>query len=176
MVPEELTQVRFGKIIKDAYPGADAEDLEAIRQHAMAAFNLVQQAKKAAEEERSGPLLTPGEEDRGPNTAFVDGVRKFLNVKDLDIDLIDRINPFGEAYSIMSKTMSEERLRQIKAIIAGKKVKLSIEEARDLTKRAVQFKQERGRLPSITSQDPWEVKMAEGVAFMQRMKAEAERG
>ncbi|MBJ6986272.1 DEAD/DEAH box helicase [Devosia sp. MC521] len=176
LVPEELTQVRFGKIIKDAYPGADAEDLEAIRQHAMAAFNLVQQAKKAAEEERSGPQLIPGEEDRGPNTAFVDGVRKFLNVKDLDIDLIDRINPFGEAYSIMSKTMSEERLRQIKAIIAGKKVKLSIEEARDLTKRAVQFKQERGRLPSITSQDPWEVKMAEGVAFMQRMKAEAERG
>jgi len=176
LVPEELTQVRFGKIIKDAYPGADAEDLEAIRQHAMAAFNLVQQAKKAAEEERPGPQLIPGEEDRGPNTAFVDGVRKFLNVKDLDIDLIDRINPFGEAYSIMSKTMSEERLRQIKAIIAGKKVKLSIEEARDLTKRAVQFKQERGRLPSITSQDPWEVKMAEGVAFMQRMKAEAERG
>src|SRR5690606_10179997 len=53
LVPEELTQVRFGKIIKDAYPGADAEDLEAIRQHAMAAFNLVQQAKKGAEEERS---------------------------------------------------------------------------------------------------------------------------
>ena len=176
LVPEELTQVRFGKIIKDAYPGTDAEDLEAIRQHAMAAFNLVQQAKKAAEDEKPGPLLIPGEEDRGPNTAFVDGVRKFLNVKDLDIDLIDRINPFGEAYSIMSKTMSEERLRQIKAIIAGKKVKLSIEEARDLTKRAVQFKQERGRLPSITSQDPWEVKMAEGVAFMQRMKAEAKRG
>ena len=174
LVPEELTQVRFGKIIKDAYPGADAEDLEAIRQHAMAAFNLVQQAKRTAEEELAGPLLQPG--DTGPNTAFVDGVRKFLNVKDRDIDLIDRINPFGEAYSIMSKTMSEERLRQIKAIIAGKKVKLSIEDARDLTKRAVQFKQERGRLPSITSQDPWEVKMAEGVAFMQRMKAEAERG
>jgi hypothetical protein len=72
--------------------------------------------------------------------------------------------------------MSEESLRQIAAVIAGKKVKLSIEEARELAKRAVQFKQERGRLPSITSQDPWEVRMAEGVAFLARMKAEAARG
>jgi hypothetical protein len=40
----------------------------------------------------------------------------------------------------------------------------------------LRFKQERGRLPSITSPDPWEKRMAEGVAFLSRMKAEAERG
>ena len=111
------------------------------------------------------------------NTAFVDGVRRFaINVTELDIDLIDRINPFGEAYSIMARTMSEESLRQIAAVIAGKKAQLTVEEARELARRAVQFKQERGRLPSITSQDPWEVRMAEGVAFLARMKAEAARG
>ena len=43
-------------------------------------------------------------------------------------------------------------------------------------KRAVKFKQERGRLPSITSQDAWERRMAEGVAFLARMKAEAANG
>lgn len=60
--------------------------------------------------------------------------------------------------------------------MSGKQVKLTAEEARDLAKRALKFKQERGRLPSITSQDAWEKKMAEGVAFLARMKAEAANG
>jgi hypothetical protein len=47
-----------------------------------------------------------------------------MNVRDLDIDLIDQINPFGEAYSILAKTMSEESLRQVAAVIAAKKIKL----------------------------------------------------
>ena len=47
LVPEELTQVRMGKIIKDKYPELDAEDQEAVRQHAIAALNLTQQASLA---------------------------------------------------------------------------------------------------------------------------------
>jgi hypothetical protein len=94
----------------------------------------------------------------------------------LDIDLIDRINPFGEAYAILAKAMTEDSLKQVAQVIAGKKVNLTIEEARELAKRALKFKQERGRLPSLTSQDPWEKRMAEGVAFLARMKAEAANG
>lgn len=41
LVPEELTQVRMGKIIKDKYPELDEEDQEAVRQHAVAALNLI---------------------------------------------------------------------------------------------------------------------------------------
>jgi hypothetical protein len=48
LVPEELTQVRMGKIIKDKYPSLDPEDQEAVRQHAIAALNLTQQAKQIA--------------------------------------------------------------------------------------------------------------------------------
>ena len=108
------------------------------------------------------------------NTAFVDGVRKFaMDVRELDIDLIDRINPFGEAYAILAKTMSEESLKEVQAIISARKVSLTIEEARDLAKRALKFKLERGRLPSITSPDAWEKRMAEGVAYLARMKAQA---
>ena len=53
---------------------------------------------------------------------------------------------------------------------------LSPDEARDLAKRALKFKLERGRLPDITSADAWEKRMAEGVAFLARMKAEAANG
>ena len=85
-------------------------------------------------------------------------------------------NPFSEAYAILAKTMSEESLKQVAAIISAKKVQLTPEEARDLAKRALKFKQERGRLPSITSPDAWEKRMAEGVAYLARMKAEAADG
>src|SRR6202022_882570 len=98
-----------------------------------------------------------------------------MDVRDLDIDLIDRINPFGAAYAILAKTMSEESLKQVPAVIEGKRIHLTIEEARELAKRALKFKQERGRLPSITSPDAWEKRMAEGVAFLARLRAEPAR-
>lgn len=168
MVPEELTQVRMGKIIKDRYPELDESDQEAVRQHAVAALNLTQKAKEVA---------LASDDEPGPNTAFVQGVRKFaMDVRELDIDLIDRINPFGEARAILAKTMSEESLKQVQAIINAKKISLTLEEARELAKRALKFKQERGRLPDITAADPWEKRMAEGVAYLARMKAEAARG
>lgn len=171
MVPEELTQIRMGKIVKDKYPHLDDEDQEAIRQHAIAAFNITQQAKDE--------LNKPGGEDSEPpaNTAFIKGVRKFaMDVKELDIDLIDRINPFSEAYSILAKSLGEESLKQIAAVINAKKVQLTEEEARELAMRAIQFKKERGRLPEITSQDAWERRMAEGIVFLQRKVQEEQNG
>jgi len=171
LVPEELTQVRLGKIIREKYPELTEEDQEAVRQHAIAALNITQQGKQVA------LGLAGGEGEPAANTALIDGVRKFaMDVRDLDIDLIDRINPFGEAYSILAKAMNEQSLREVQAAISAKRVKLTAEEARELAKRALRFKQERGRLPSITSADAWEKRMAEGVAFLARMKAEAGRG
>ncbi|MBP8275833.1 MAG: DEAD/DEAH box helicase [Propionivibrio sp.] len=166
LVPEELTQVRMGKIIKDKYPELDAEDQEAVRQHAIAALNLTQQAKR---------LVTEGEDEAAgrPNTALIDGLRRFaMDVRELDIDLIDRINPFGEAYAILAKTMSEESLKQVAAAISAKRTNLTPDEAKQMAVRAVQFKKERGRIPALDSQDAWERRMAEGAAAFMRFKAE----
>jgi superfamily II DNA or RNA helicase len=162
LVPEELTQVRLGKIIKDKYPDLDAEDQEAVRQHAVAALNLTQKAKQ---------LVAEGE--GSPNTALIDGVRRYaMDVRELDIDLIDRINPFKEAYAILAKTMSEDRLRQVAAAISAKRTNLSPEEAKELAIRAVQFKKERGRVPALDSRDAWERRMAEGASAFMRFKKE----
>ncbi|WP_345793053.1 DEAD/DEAH box helicase [Thauera sp. JM12B12] len=164
LVPEELTQVRMGKIIKDKYPELDAEDQEAVRQHAIAALNLTQQAKR---------LVTEGESEGSPNTALIDGVRRFaMDVRELDIDLIDRINPFGEAYAILAKTMSEDSLKQVAAAISAKRTSLTPDEAKEMAVRAVQFKKERGRIPVLDSQDAWERRMAEGAVAFMRFKAE----
>ncbi|RAC17002.1 DEAD/DEAH box helicase [Burkholderia multivorans] len=165
LVPEELTQVRMGKIIREKYPELDAEDQEAVRQHAIAALNLTQQAKR---------LVTEGGHGEGaPNTALIEGVRRFaMDVRELDIDLIDRINPFGEAYAILAKTMSEDSLKQVAAAISAKRTAITPEDAKLIARRAVEFKRERGRVPSVTSQDPWEKHLAEGAAAFMRYKAE----
>ena len=166
LIPEELTQVRLGKIIKDKYPELDEEDQEAVRQHAIAAMNITQQAKQ---------IVLGGSDDGQPsaNTALIDGVRKFaMDVRELDIDLIDRINPFGEAYAILAKTMSEESLKQVAAAISAKRTSLTPDEAKEMAVRAVQFKKERGRIPALDSQDAWERRMAEGAVAFMRFKAE----
>jgi hypothetical protein len=177
LVPEELTQLSMGKIIKDRYPELGAEDQEAVRQHAIAALNMTQQAKQALLETvigEGGEGAGAGEESTiKPNTALIAGVRKFaMDVTELDIDLIDRINPFSEAYAILAKTMSEESLKSIAAIISAKRTTLLPEEAKELAIRAVKFKKERGRSPSSTSQDAWERRMAEGASAFMRYKEE----
>lgn len=165
-LPEELNQLRMGKIVRDRYPDLSDADQEAVRQHAIAAMNVTQQAKLAlAQSDAQGTAQG--------NTALIDGVRKFVNVRDLDIDLIDRINPFDAAYAVLAKAMDEKSLRQVQASIAAKKVSLSEEEARDLARRALQFKNERGRVPDINSADAWEKRMAEGVAAFARYRAQA---
>lgn len=165
LVPEELTQLRMGKIVREKYPELDEEDQEAVRQHAIAALNLTQEAKR----------LSFGGDPTDPkaNTALIDGVRKFaMDVRELDIDLIDRINPFGEAYAILAKKINETNLEQVKAAISAKRTSLTPEEAKDLALRAFKFQKERKRLPSPTAQDAWERRMAEGAAAFMRFKKE----
>ena len=62
---------------------------------------------------------------------------------------------------------------QVQAAIAAKRVSISEEEARELAKRALQFKNERGRLPDVNSADAWEKRMAEGMAAFTRYCAQA---
>ncbi|EFW87138.1 hypothetical protein ALP26_200098 [Pseudomonas savastanoi pv. glycinea] len=167
-LPEELTQLRMGKIVRERYPDLSDTEQEAIRQHAVAAMSITQQAKLMLAQADAGD----GETIRG-STSLIDGVRKFVNVRELDIDLIDRINPFDAAYAVLAKAMDEKSLRQVQASIAAKKVNIPEDEARDLAKRALLFKNERGRLPDINSADAWEKRMAEGVAALQRYRAQA---
>jgi hypothetical protein len=166
-LPEELTQLRMGKIVRERYPELSDTDQEAIRQHAIAAMNITQQAKLALAEADANGGAAQG------NTDLLDGVRKFINVRDLNIDLIDRINPFETAYAVLAKTMDEKTLRQVQAGIAAKKVIIPEDEARQLAERALLFKRERGRLPDINAADPWEKRMAEGVAAFARYRARA---
>ena len=167
-VPQESTQLRIPKIIRDRYPQLTEDDVEAVRQRAVAALTLVQTAVKT-------------EDKVNANLGLIQGVRKFvLHVRELSLDLIDSINPFGEAYAVLARNLNADTLRQMQEKIAAKKVNISEDEALALTRRALEWKQERGRAPQITAADPWERRLAEGVAsytqYMARKKAKAAGG
>ncbi|WP_306546615.1 DEAD/DEAH box helicase [Malikia spinosa] len=168
VLPQELTQLRMGKIVRERYPDLSDEDQEAIRQHAIAAMNVTQQAKLEISKTTEN-----GDDEQQGSTALLDGVRKFVNVRELDIELVDAINPFEAAYAVLSKSMDEKLLRQVQAAIESKKANITEEEARDLAKRALEFKKERGRLPDLQSADAWERRLAEGVAALTRYVAQA---
>ena len=162
-VPQETTQVRIPKIIRDRYPELSEEDVEEVRKRAVAALTLVQATVKT-------------EEKVAANMGLLQGVRKFvLHVRELSVDLIDAINPFGEAYAVLARTLNENTLRQMQEKIAARKVSIPEDEALALARRALEWQHERGRPAQITASDPWEKKLAEGVAayrqHMARKKA-----
>ncbi len=96
-----------------------------------------------------------------------------MDVRELDIDLIDRINPFGEAYAILAKTMSEDSLKQVAAAICGQahEPDAGRGEGAGRARRPVQ-EGARTCCRRSTRQDAWERRMAEGAAAFMRFKAE----
>ena len=162
-IPEETTVLRTMNIVRKRYPNLPEEDQEAARQRVVAAMAMIEAAKQGTK-----ALETEGI-DVKPNMQLIQGIRKFVtDVRDLDVDLIDSINPFQSAYSILSISMNEDTLRQLQSVISGKKLSIPYEEARALALRARDFKNERGHAPSVTSSDAWERRMAEGVQALVR--------
>lgn len=52
----------MGKIVQERFPNLDDEDLEAVRQHAIATLNLVEQAKKMRTSDGDSSESTPNSE------------------------------------------------------------------------------------------------------------------
>ena len=109
------------------------------------------------------------------NNNLIKMTGKFINVKDLDIDLIDSINPFQLAYEIMSKAIDADVLKRIHGAITAKKIQMSEEEATVLYPRIKAFKNTHGKEPSLVAQDPMEKRMAEALEWLRDKKRERMR-
>ena len=169
LMPAELTVLEMGRIVRARYPHLTDADQEAVREHAVSALNILQEIKRT----QDLPSYVKPEIDvtLTSNTAFVDSIQRYaLDVRELNIDMIEAINPFEEAYSILSKTMNEERLRQVAALVKTKRTKITPEDAKTYARRAVEFKQVHKRMPSSTSTDPWEALIAEGARAFVKFK------
>lgn len=113
------------QIIMEKFPDLPKDDIEAIRQKVVT--DLVLGSSKPAvnvndDDTYNGSVSTNGTEVDSKNIKFIkfaNGI--ILDIKELDINLIDRINPFEKAYQILSKDIDKPTLRAIKDAIDKKK-------------------------------------------------------
>ena len=149
--PEVINKVMIPKIIQKKYPDLTAEELEEVRQYV-----VVDSAIKNGEIKEVG------------DKRFVRMAGTFVNIDDLHIDLIDRINPFQEAFEILSKTVTSRVLKVIKDTIDSTRIQMTEEETLILWPKIQSFvKNSGGKKPDINSIDSLERRMAEAIIFLQ---------
>lgn len=99
---------------------------------------------------------------------------RFVNLNDLDINLIAEINPFQRAYEVVSKSLTPEILRTIQYVIEDKRSeKLTDEEAILLfTKYLPKWREENpGKTrPEITDGDPLARRIAMAIEHLRQLK------
>ena len=110
------------------------------------------------------------------DTRFIRMAGQFVNIDDLNIDLIDSINPFQKAYEILSKSVTPKVLKVIQEVIASTRIQMTLEEAMLLWPKLNAFVKNNGKEPSIKSNDPLEVRMAEAIIFLKEQKRKSQNG
>ncbi len=85
---------------------------------------------------------------------------KFIAVDDLNINLIHSINPFQQAYEVISRGIDAQLLSVIQAQVRAMQSDMSIEEAKALAPRIKEFQAEHGKSPEVGSADDIEHRLA----------------
>jgi hypothetical protein len=173
--PEVINQVFIPRVIEREYPDLTPEQVEEVRQHVVASAVFRSGAAQEVAPE-DAPAGLNGEAQAG--TRFIRMAEKFINIDELDIDLIDSINPFQMAYEILSKSVTADVLKRIHESVTAIKITMTEDEAVMLWPRIQAFKKEKGVEPSLSSPNPMEKRMAEALAFVReaarRKKAQAD--
>ena len=158
--PEVINKVLIPKIIQIKYPELTDEEVEEVRQHVVVDSVV-----------KSGEIKEVGDK------RFIRMADKFVNIDDLHIDLIDRINPFQKAFEILSKDVTTKVLKVIQDVIEATRIQMTLEEALLLYPDKVKaFMDKNDREPNVTSSDPLEKRMAEAIIYLKDLKRKKQSG
>ncbi len=155
VAPEVITQVLIPQIIEEKYLEANEDEVEYIRQQLVCAMNI-----KATEE---------GTTSAGND--FIQLGKKFINIDELHINLIDSVNPFQKAYEILSKSVTAEVLGAIQDVIESNRVQMTDGEAVVLfNEYIIPYMEKEGKEPDKNDPSPIVRRMAEALAYLKRKK------
>ncbi len=147
--PEVINKVMIPKIIRMAYPDLSDDEVEEVRQQV-----VVDSVVKSGEYKEDG------------DKRFIKMAGKFINIDDLHIDLIDRINPFQAAFEILSKSVTVGVLKTIKEAIEATRIAITDDEAVLLWPKIKEFNRINGRPPNPDSTDALEVRMGQALIYL----------
>ncbi|HCL00023.1 MAG TPA: ATP-dependent helicase [Candidatus Marinimicrobia bacterium] len=157
--PEVINKVLIPKIIKIKYPDLSDEEVEEVRQHVVV-----------------DSVIKNGEIKEAGDKRFIRMAGSFVDIDDIHIDLIDRINPFQKAFEILSKSVTTKVLKVIQDHIEATRIKMDFEEAKILWPKIQEFMKMYNKEPNFKSNDPLEKRMAECIIYLKeekRKRAEA---
>jgi superfamily II DNA or RNA helicase len=148
--PEIINKVLIPKIIRIKYPELSESEVEELRQHVVV-----------------DSVIKNGEIKQVGDKRFVRMADQFINIDDLHIDLIDKVNPFQKAFEVLSKSVTARLLKVIGETIESQKIAMTDEEAVILYKDKITlFIKKNNRQPDINSNDPLERRMAEAIVYL----------
>ncbi|PGN45490.1 DNA helicase [Bacillus cereus] len=154
-----INKTLIPRVIIERYPDLSTEELEAVRQHAVADINI----------------------SAGSTTTSKDGSReiikmadRFINIDELNIDLIDQVNPFQRAYEVISRDIDAPTLRFIQDYLSSTKYVFTEEQLVIAYKEAKKFVAENGRRPDRNSNDESEKYLGYALLRLAELKRERE--
>jgi len=153
--PETTNKVLIPKIIRERYPDLDESQVEELRQQVVV-----------------DSVIKNGEVREVGDKRFIKMSEKFVNIDDININLIDSVNPFQRAFEVISKSVTPSVLRIISDAITATRVQVTEDEALAAWPKIQQWAKVNGRKPNVRSEDPTEKRYAEVVLFLQRKKQE----
>jgi hypothetical protein len=180
VAPEVATQMVLTDIVEKTYEADNLSDdeKEAIRQDLAARMNIIQMAKKEGQNAGADGAGSGGEDesdDSSENLSLINMVKRFVNVRELDIDLIDSVNPFKEGFDVASKALDTPLLKTIQNAMISQRIQMTEKEALVLWPRIKRFRAQEGREPNPHAADPMEKRLAEAHAYIKSKKAERAR-
>ncbi|MFD1506065.1 ATP-dependent helicase [Georgenia yuyongxinii] len=151
--PETTNKVLIPKIIRERYPDLDESQVEEVRQQVVV-----------------DSVIKNGEVREVGDKRFIKMAEKFVNIDDININLIDSVNPFQRAFEVMSKSVTPSVLRIISDAITATRVEFTDEEAFALFPKIQVWAKVNGRKPNVRSEDPTEKRYAEALLYLQKRK------
>lgn len=153
--PETTNKVLIPKIIREQYPELTEDEVEEVRQRV-----VVDSAIKTGEVREVG------------DQRFIKMANQFVNVDELNINLIDKINPFQRAFEILSKSVTPSVLQLIADSIYTTRIDMSLEEAMQLYPKIDAWAKANGRKPERRTDDPEERQLADALLVIQKAVAD----
>lgn len=159
--PEVINRVMIPKIIKVKYPELSDDEVEEVRQHVVL-----------------DSVIKNGEIKETADKRFIRMADRFVNIDDIHIDLIDKVNPFQKAFEVLSKSVTTKVLRVIQETIEATRITITEDEVLILYPKIKEFIKTYGKKPSLNSNDPLERRMAEAIIYIndQKRQRSAEQG
>lgn len=167
-----VTEIEVPKIIKQVFPELNDEDFTTIHDAVktkLAISGLTYPDNTINLRDIAGGSNS---EKMGVQDLLKIG-NKFIDVDKLEVDLIDKVNPFQGAYEILSKSIDAPLLKTIQDHVTTQNSSMSEEEAKLLWNDLKKFVKQYNRNPDLASFDPYEKRLAEALAFLRRKKAES---